>query len=90
VAAVTFGAATTGKTFEWDTSGNPLGLSVTGENGAFTALLDGNDGTADTNPALYGPGSDVGSPGTAVPEPAAGLLGMLGLAAILRRRRAGC
>ncbi len=60
-----FGPATTGTTFEWDTSGNSLGLSVVGQNGAHKAVSNGWL----VNP---GPGTDIGSPGVAVapvPEP---------------------
>lgn len=51
--SVTFGdSAGGGKTFEWDSSGNSLGFSVNGENGAFVAPGDG----------VGGAGIDVGSP----------------------------
>lgn len=85
-AFVTFGTATGGTSFEWDAGGNSLGLSVVGQNGAYTAFLNGDDGGTDTNPALYSPGSDIASPG-AIPEPSAALLGALGLLALMRRRR---
>lgn len=69
IASTTFGAATSGFTFEYDTDGNAMGLSVNGENGAFQATLDA------------GGDPDVGSPGTVVPEP--GTLAMLGLGGLL-------
>ncbi len=80
VTGVSFGTATSGYSFEWDTSGNPLGLSVIGENGAFQAVSNGQ------NTGL-GPGVDVGSPGTAIPEPASlAALGLLTIAGLRRRR----
>lgn len=87
VASVTFGDSDVGgKTFAWDASGNYLGFSTNGVNGAYVALLDGNDGAADDNPALYGVGIDVGSPGV-VPEPATfAMLGIGGLMAMAIRR----
>lgn len=88
VTSVTFGTATAGSSFEWNILGNSLDVSVAGENGAYVALLDGNDNAADDNPLLYGPGSDIASPGSAVPEPGISSLLLLGAAAgILRRRR---
>jgi hypothetical protein len=87
LASVTFGSSTSGKTFEWDADGNSLGLSTNGENGANFALLDGNDNAADNNPSLYGVGTDIGSPGFAVPEPSVALLGGMGLLGLLRCRR---
>ena len=79
LAAVTFGAATAGYSFEWDATGASLGLSVIGENGAFQATSSGG--------GVSGP--DVGSPGAgaAIPEPATAALLALGAAALLRRRR---
>ncbi len=75
VASVTFPVATAGFSFEWDTNGNSLGLSVTGENGAVAVMS--------------GRGTDVGSPGfAAVPEP--NCLAILGLGALVacgRRKR---
>lgn len=62
VTGVTFGTATAGYSFEWDINGNSLGLSVTGENGTFQALSNGQT-------TGNGPGVDIGSPGVAVPEP---------------------
>ena len=56
VTSVTFGVATTGKSFEWDEQGNSLSLSADGENGAFVAPGDGDGGT----------GTDIASPGTSV------------------------
>jgi hypothetical protein len=44
VAAASFGAATDGVSFEWDNTGNDLGLSVVGQNGAFLS----SDATPDT------------------------------------------
>ena len=78
LAAVTFGAATIGFSFEWDNAGTSLGLSVIGENGAFQATASGGGVT----------GPDVGSPGTgaAIPEPGTAALLVLGAAALLRRR----
>ncbi len=71
---VTFGAATTGYSFEWDTSGNSLGVSVYGENGAIQSTS-----------AAGGP--DTASPGTVVPEPSVlAFLGLGGLLVFLRHR----
>lgn len=80
VASVTFGAATTGKSFEWDTLGNSLGLSVAGENGAYVATSNGQT-------VGLGPGVDVGSPGITVPEPTGLALVAMSLAAPLMARR---
>jgi hypothetical protein len=83
LASVTFGNATQGFSFEWDTNGNPLGLSVIGENGAYRAATDGSTVT-------LGPGIDVGSPGiVVVPEASTSalLLGFAGFAAFIRRRK---
>jgi hypothetical protein len=81
VTSVNFGAATQGKTFEWDKLGNSLGLSVAGENGAYSAISNGQT----SSPS---PGVDIGSPGFAVPEPSRMLfLAMSTLATITRRRR---
>jgi hypothetical protein len=69
VASVSFGTATTGHSFEWDSAGNYLGISVLGENGAFQATADA------------GGGPDIASPGvvvTAVPEPGMSSLLLLG------------
>lgn len=76
VASVTFPAATAGFSFEWDTSGNSLGLSVAGENGAVAVMSGGN--------------TDVGSPGfAAVPEPSSlAILAAFSLSSVVRRRRA--
>jgi hypothetical protein len=83
LAFVSFGDSTDGFSFEWDSAGNSLGLSVEGENGAFLANNDGAD------PA--GVGLDVGSPGfavTSVPEPSSvAILALTGLAFLRRRRR---
>ena len=75
VTNVIFGAATAGYSFEWNTSGESLGLSVNGENGAFQA-----------GPTAGG-GPDIASPGVAIPEPLTGLLtGFCGLGLLLYRR----
>jgi hypothetical protein len=71
-----------GYSFAWDTSGNSLGRSSVGQFGAYTATSDGG-----TPSSL---GTDVGSPGSAVPEPStsAAIIGLLALvSAQLRRRR---
>ena len=80
VASAVFGESTDGVSFAWDLSGNALGLSVAGQNGAFVAFSDGATLGA-------GPGTDVGSPGV-VPEPASLALIGLGGMALLGRRRA--
>lgn len=79
VAQVTFGAATSGFSFEWDRAGNSLGLSVAGENGAFVAPGNG----------VGGAGTNVGSPGVApIPEPSTFIvLACVAGAATLRRRK---
>ncbi len=56
VASASFGPSTSGDTFEWDTHGTNLGLSVVGENGAFLSTYGG----------IGSPGTAV-----SVPEPAA-------------------
>lgn len=73
VTSVTFGTASSGFSFEWDASGNSLGLSVNGENGAFQA--DNSSGG----------GPDIGSPGTVIPEPAT--MAMLSLGGALAGAR---
>lgn len=80
VTSVTFGAASSGFSFEWDASGNSLGLSAIGVNGAFQAVSNGASAA----------GVDVGSPGFAVvPEPStyAALAGFVMLGVALNRRR---
>ncbi len=79
VAAVDFGVATSGLTFEWDRAGNSLGLSVAGENGAFVAPGNGGGGA----------GTNVGSPGIApIPEPSTfAVLALVTGMATLRRRK---
>lgn len=79
VASVMFGDSDGGgKSFQWDTSGNFLGFSVDGVNGAFTAIGDGAGGM----------GIDVASPGSAVPEPGSiAVLFGIGAASLLRRRK---
>ncbi len=72
VSAVSFGAATAGVTFEFDQFGNSLGLSVLGENGAYSSQ----------NGDIGSPGF------AAVPEPAtASLFAFVGLGVWARRRR---
>ncbi|MBB5352629.1 hypothetical protein HNR46_002877 [Haloferula luteola] len=70
VASAYFGTSTTGYSFIWDTEGNSLGISVAGENGAYTAA-NGDVGSA---------GTVVPEPSIAL----FGGLGLLGL--FLRRR----
>jgi len=72
VVGVTFGAATTGVTFDnaAGLSGVVSQLSVAGVNGVFNSLA----------------GSEVGSPGV-VPEPTALSLGLAGLTALIFRQR---
>ncbi len=79
---ITFGAATTGYSMEWDGQGNFLGDSVVGRNGAGIAVSNGQTNN-------NGAGVDVASPGRfLVPEPgtAAFCLGS-GMAVLIRRRR---
>ncbi|WP_379715984.1 lamin tail domain-containing protein [Haloferula chungangensis] len=71
VASAVFGSSTDGSSFQWDTSGNFLGVSSSGVNGAFASTS----------------GGDIASPGAAVPEPGSALLAALGLLGFLRRRR---
>lgn len=81
VVSLTFGEATPGATFVWDTSGNYLGTSVAGVDGAYTAISNGQT-------SGLGAGLDIGSPGTAIPEPSAALFGTIpGLLLLLRRRK---
>ena len=65
-----FGAITRGTTFEADRSGNDLGLSVIGENGAVRA----------TNGDIGSPGTSVPTPG------ASAALALLAASALRRRR----
>ena len=75
VTSVVFGVSTSGFSFEWNTSGESLGLSVNGENGAFQATASG------------GGGPDIASPGVAIPEPLTGILtGLCGLGLLIYRR----
>ncbi|MBD14751.1 MAG: hypothetical protein CMJ72_06225 [Planctomycetaceae bacterium] len=81
VASAYFGDAPgNGHTFEWNTSGGSIGLSVVGEHGAYGALHDGE---------YIFPSSDVGSPGiaTSVPEPNSMALVALGLLGLIGTRR---
>ncbi|HEY0009713.1 MAG TPA: lamin tail domain-containing protein [Tepidisphaeraceae bacterium] len=81
VSAVTFGQATAGVSFEWDTTGTSLGTSVIGRNGAYKAFDDGATANPGTNDGL-----DIASPAV-VPEPASlAILGLGGLLAMRRRR----
>jgi Lamin Tail Domain/PEP-CTERM motif len=72
VTSVTFGASTTGKTFDNTAglTGAISTLSAVGTNGAFTSVT----------------GGEIGSPGT-VPEPSTTLGALVGLALLARRRR---
>jgi hypothetical protein len=71
IASVSFGASTTGKSFEWDGTGASLGLSVVGENFAYAA----------SNNRVGSPGKAV------IPEPSALALAAFGLAALASRFR---
>ncbi|MFO1476642.1 MAG: lamin tail domain-containing protein [Verrucomicrobiota bacterium] len=71
VSGVSFGAATKGYTFNWDSTGAYLGLSVSGVNGAWTAPQDG----------------DVGSPGVVPEPTTAALAGLGLAALVAARRR---
>ena len=85
VASVSFGPATEGFSFQWSATGAFLGLSEFGVNGAFTAIDDGSDDNTRPNDGI-----DVGSPGiaTAIPEPGAATIAVIGFAlAAVRRRR---
>ena len=74
VSAVTFGPATTGVSFEFDQFGNSLGLSVDGENGAYTSA-NGDIGS----PGIV----------SAIPEPATtSLFAFVGLGLMARRWKA--
>lgn len=73
-AAVTFGASTSGVTFEWARNGANLALSVAGQNGAVTSAYGG----------IGSPGTSVN-----VPEPATIALmtgAVLGVIQVARRR----
>ena len=68
----TFGASTSGVTFEWGRNDVNLGLSVNGQNGAFLSNYGG----------VGSPGASV------VPEPATAVMaGLVGVLAMRRRRR---
>jgi hypothetical protein len=89
VSSFAFGDSTDGVSFEWDFAASEVNISTLGENGAYTALLDGNDDAGDDTPSLYSAGSDIASPG-AIPEPAtyAAIFGALALSiAIVRRQK---
>jgi len=75
--SVVFGTATAGYSFEWDSTGSALNLSVLGENDAFQATA-----SAGGNPDIASPGT-----GLAIPEPATGALLAFGVLALWRRRR---
>ena len=83
VSGVTFGASSTGFTFEWDVNGNYLGISSLSNSYDFKAATNGA-----TSP---GPGVDVGSPGVAVvPEPTSALvlgLSLVTLVGVGRKRK---
>ena len=72
VALALFGASTSGVTFEWDRNGNSLGLSIAGENGAFTSSYGG----------VGSPGRSVPEPATAT----LGILGLYLAARFLPRK----
>jgi hypothetical protein len=65
IASVSFGTATTGFSFEWDSAGNYQGIAVLGENGAFQATV------------AAGGGPDIASPGYVTPVPESGALALL-------------
>lgn len=79
--AVTFDVSTDGFSFEWLNDGTSAGLSVAGENGAYTAFSNGA-----SDPLDLGLGTDVASPGV-VPEPASLALVALGGVLMAGRRR---
>lgn len=71
VAAVVFGASTSGVTFEWDGQETSLGLSVNGENGAYLSSYGG----------VGSPGI------ASIPEPTSLSLAAMGLGLFLASRR---
>lgn len=73
VASASFGAATSGVTFEWAQNGTNLGLSLHGENGAYTSTYGG----------VGSPGYSVPEPASAILY----LLGIAGLTLITRPMR---
>jgi Lamin Tail Domain len=77
VTSVTFGTATNGRTFSWNTTGQPLGVSSVGVDGSFLAATNGASGA----------GLDIGSPGLAIPEVTRSLSCALGLLSLLLRRK---
>jgi Lamin Tail Domain len=72
---VTFGAATTGSSFEFLPASFTAAVSVSGANGAYTI----NTGNASA------PFTNIGSPGL-IPEPATLMLAVAGAGILLRRR----
>ena len=76
ITSVEFGLSSNGFSFEWSKSGENLGLSELGVNGAFRASANGAGGV----------GTDIASPGIAIPEANTAVFLFLSLGFLLNRR----